>query len=166
MTYVSPARLDRHARADPSGDRASLRVASGVGAMPTGCLPPAKRWYHRLPLQDAQVRLTRSRGTWKIVAPAGAAVSEEVIDSFVKAVADAVVVEVVDENPGDLEQYGLVQPAMTISASTKDATYTLALGNPSPAGVSLYAKRTDQNRIILIGTYLRFSLKTFLAKVK
>ncbi len=115
---------------------------------------------------DRTVTISRSGKTWRVVQPENATVLPEVMDSLVAAAADAVVVDVVTQSTDDLSQYGLDQPAYRLSvfSDEPETPQTLLFGNRAPAGVSLYAKYADQDRIILVGTFLSFSLKTFLDK--
>ncbi len=113
--------------------------------------------------KDKKMSVEKKDGSWKLVLPPGAAVKKELIDSLISAVLDTVIINVVEENPESLVQYGLDAPEIKIRvlcAGHPDAI-TLFLGQKSPAGVSLYAGIEGQSRVFLTGDYIRFSIKTF-----
>lgn len=62
--------------------------------------------------------------------------------------------------------FGLALPAAQIAMllEEKRDPVILCLGAIAPSQVSMYAQLEDQPRVILIGTYLMLSVKTFLDK--
>ena len=90
------------------------------------------------------------------------------MESIISSVVDTVNINVIAESPVNLAQYGLEHPEMKVSIflERKSNAITLLIGKDSPAGLSMYAMIEGENRVVLVGTYLRFSLKTFLEKFK
>src|SRR5262249_42147648 len=68
------------------------------------------------------------------------------------ALSSMTVVRVVDENPGDLKDYGLVMPRLEVDYKTAGAsTYQrILVGDKSPTGSDLFAKRNEDKRVFLI----------------
>jgi hypothetical protein len=84
---------------------------------------------------------------------------------MVSSVLDTVVLSIVEENPVQLEQYGLDAPEITFVVNTGKKA-TLKLGKKSPSGVSMYGLDVERRRVVLVGTYLSFSAKMFIENVK
>jgi hypothetical protein len=70
------------------------------------------------------------------------------------------IVRVIDEAPTDLSQYGLDNPRVTIDFKLKGDTALggLQIGKRSPTGTNVYAKRTDEKRVFLVGAHQESSL--------
>jgi hypothetical protein len=116
---------------------------------------------------ESRVTVVRDGDTWRVEEPPGNLLAGESLDSFIAAVVDTVVVEVVDESPAHVDQYGLMQPDVTLSVYLQgtDSPQVLQVGHTAPSGVSLYARRKEQERVLLVGSYLRFSIRTLLERV-
>lgn len=113
------------------------------------------------------VRLVRQGREIRVVEPAGEQVSADLIDSLLDAIVGAVMIDELE--PGeDQTIYGLDPPAFSLQVYTRaDAEpRTILLGTNAPSMINMYASLPQQNRIVLLGTYLRFTLKTFLENVK
>jgi hypothetical protein len=113
------------------------------------------------------VRLARTGSGLSVAAPAGARVAPDIIESLVSAIAGAVVIDEIEPGADD-SQYGLSPPAFTLQVQPHAGSepVTLLIGASAPSTVNMYARLPQQNRTILLGTYLRFSLRTFLDNVK
>jgi len=116
---------------------------------------------------DKNTTLMKKDRSWKMVSPADTSISEENIRSLVSAVADVVKIDVIEQNPTNPAQYGLEQPKTTINVfyERKRDPITLLLGNSAPTGVSMYGLHKNDNSVLMIGTYLRFSINSFLGKL-
>jgi hypothetical protein len=140
---------------------------------------PAETYERVFPLETADiigilvsdgektVRLARSDEKMNVVEPAGAHASTDLINSLLNAIAGAVMIDELE--PGkDETLYGLDPPAFTLKVYTNENAepQTLLLGANAPSMINLYASLPQQARIILLGTYLRFSLRTFLDNVR
>jgi len=108
--------------------------------------------------------LARGAAGWSADCPSGAPVNQEIIESLIAAVVDAVVVETVADNPGDLAQYGLAEPRLQLHLASGQAKEpaVLLIGKDSPSGVSCYALLRGSTKVMLIGKYLLFSIKALL----
>ena len=116
---------------------------------------------------EKTVRLAREGGDMRVMEPAGARAADDLIDSLLATIAGTVVIDEIA--PGeDPAQYGLAPPAFTlrVQSGTGAEPVELLLGANAPSNVNLYARLPAQGRTVLLGTYLRFSLRTFLDNVK
>ena len=70
------------------------------------------------------------------------------------------IVRVIDENPADLKDYGLDAPRIEIDfkAAGDKASGRLLIGDKTPTGADLYAKRNDEKRVFLIPAYQEATL--------
>ena len=140
---------------------------------------PAETYERVVPLETADiigvlvsdgektVRLARSDEKMNVVEPTGAHASTDLINSLLNAIAGAVMIDELE--PGkDETLYGLDPPAFTLQIYTPDnpEPHTLLLGANAPSTINMYASLPQQTRIVLLGTYLRFTLRTFLDNVK
>src|SRR5262249_41995514 len=76
------------------------------------------------------------------------------------ALASAEIVRVVDENPTNLNDYGLSNPKVEIdfkAAGDKDYR-KLFIGEKTPTGSDLFARRNDDKKIFTIGSFNESSL--------
>jgi len=113
------------------------------------------------------VRLARDGGGMRAAEPAGAQVSPDAVESLLSAIAGAVIIDEI-ETGGEESQYGLSPPAFTLQVQPRAGAepLTLLLGANAPSNINMYARLPGQGRTVLLGTYLRFSLRTFLDNVK
>ena len=116
---------------------------------------------------EKTVRLARQNGEMRVVEPSGARASADLIDSLLDAIAGAVMIDELEPSK-DQTIYGLDPPAFSLQVYTRDDAepLTLLLGTNAPSMINMYASLPQQNRTVLLGTYLRFTLKTFLENVK
>lgn len=112
----------------------------------------------------SQTRLRKSGDKgWQIVEPVVAQTDSAEVSGLTTNLSTLEVQRVVDENPPDLKEYGLAEPAVTVSFKAGDAEHTLLVGAKTPPGSDLYAKRAAENRVFLIPGYLEstFNKTTF-----
>lgn len=117
--------------------------------------------------EEKTVRLERQNGSMRVVEPEGAHASADLIDSLLGAIAGAVMIDELEPSE-DQTLYGLNPPAFSLQVYAHDSAepLTLLLGSNAPSMVNMYASLPQQNRTVLLGTYLRFTLRTFLDNVK
>jgi hypothetical protein len=101
-------------------------------------------------------RLQRVDTTWQLVEPQKTAADEGVVSSLTGSLASLEVQRVVDENPTDLKQYGLNPPRLDLTFRLKDQKepQRLLVGDKTPTGDDLYAKKPDEARVFLISSFL------------
>ncbi len=99
--------------------------------------------------------LKKENGTWQIVQPLNAKADESELSSMTSALASTEITRVIDENPANLNEYGLGNPRFEIDFKTpSDKNFRkLLIGEKTPTGGGLYAKRNDEKRVFAIGSF-------------
>ncbi len=119
----------------------------------------------RIVFEGRETEIVREKSGWKITEPEGANLRSEQIESLFSSVANLVVADVVVKNPEKISQYGLAPPQSSVIVEGKDRKITLLIGNLTPTSISMYALIKEQNKVIQIGNYIRFSIRTFIDNV-
>jgi Domain of unknown function (DUF4340) len=99
-------------------------------------------------------------GGWKLIEPAAAPADESELSGIANALATADVIRVVDPNPASLNDYGLSNPRIEIDfRASGDKDYRkLFVGEKSPTGADLFARRNDEKQVFLISSYQETAL--------
>jgi len=94
----------------------------------------------------------KEAGGWQLTAPLAAKADESELSSITSALTSADMVRVVDENPTDLNAYGLLTPRIEVDfKATGDKDYKkLLVGEKTPTGADMYARRNDEKKVFLI----------------
>lgn len=110
------------------------------------------------------IRLVRRGGDWETDPPCGDKLGQDHLQSFVNALLDTTQLEEIARAPASLDQFGLAEPwaRIRVLLQDRDKPLELALGAVAPSQVSMYARHSGSDSVILIGTYLSFSLKTLM----
>lgn len=100
--------------------------------------------------------LRRGGNGWEIVEPVKANADPAELSSVTSNLSSLEVQRVVDENPGDLAQYGLNPPRVDVAFRVKDAKEFrhLLVGEKTPTGGDLYAKLQNDKKVFLISSFL------------
>jgi Domain of unknown function (DUF4340) len=100
---------------------------------------------------------------WQIVAPAAADPDPAEVSGLTSNLSNLEIQRIVDENPPDLKEYGLVQPRIEVSFKSGGQQQTLLIGLKTPPGTDLYAKRAADKKVFLIPSHLEstFNKGTF-----
>lgn len=110
-------------------------------------------------------RLQKMDGKWNVVEPVQAAADAGEMTTIASSLSSLEIQRIVDENAGDLKQYGLEPARIEIgfrSKGQKDLR-RLQIGQKTPTGSDLYARFPDQKRVFLVSSYLdtTFNKNTF-----
>src|SRR5438876_321319 len=113
----------------------------------------------------ATTALKKGDAGWQLVEPAAVPADESEVSGVTSALAQVEIVRVVDENPADLKDYGLAGPRIEVdfkATGDKDSR-RLLIGDKSPTGADLFAKRNDEKRVFLIAAFQEqtFNRSTF-----
>ncbi len=102
---------------------------------------------------------SKEGGAWKLVTPAAAA-DESELSGLANTLATVDMVRVVDENPSNLNDYGLSNPRIAVAFKAEgDKDYhRLFLGEKTPTGSDLFAKRNDEKKVFLIAAFQEATL--------
>ena len=104
--------------------------------------------------------LKKEGGAWQVTQPITAKADESEVSGITSALGQMEIARVVDENPASLNDYGLSNPRIQIDfkgAGDKDAR-KLFLGDKTPTGSDLFAKRNDEKRVFTISASQETSL--------
>lgn len=101
-------------------------------------------------------RVQRIDTGWQLLEPEKAEADADTMASVTSSLASLQVQRVVDENPTDLAQYGLNPPRLDVAFRLKDQKefQRLLVGEKTPTGGDLYAKKPGESRVFLISSYL------------
>ena len=125
-------------------------------------LPAARRRF--LPVDAAavhEVRIThgprtvllqRWEGEWRVAEPEDAGITTGLVEAFVAALAATEEIQRVAETEGDGSAYGLGPGAVDVEVRRNGAPVCrVLLGSTNPTGTAVYARRTDDPAVYLIG---------------
>jgi hypothetical protein len=104
--------------------------------------------------------LRKEGGAWQVTQPMTAKADESEVSGITSALGQMEVVRVIDENPATLNDYGLSNPRIQIDfkgAGDKDYR-KLLVGDKTPTGSDLFAKRNDETKVFLISASQETSL--------
>jgi hypothetical protein len=106
------------------------------------------------------VRATREGTRWRIVEPADASITSDLVEAVVATLTAGQGAERLDDasNP-DLTAYGLDAPSASLDlalASAPDRPITVLVGGRNPTQTAVYARRSDAPTIFLVGMNLRY----------
>jgi hypothetical protein len=99
--------------------------------------------------------LKKQDSGWQIAAPVTANADPAEVSSLTNNLGIVEVSRVVDENPADLKDYGLATPRMEVEFKTSgDKDFQkLVIGDKSPTGSDVFAKKNGEKRVFLIPAY-------------
>ena len=138
----------------------SKKPATDSGAGPTrekvfAALEADKIDELRIKSESGETTAVKKNGAdWQVIEPASPA-DQSGVSGITSSLAQVDVVRVVDENPADLKDYGLSTPRIEVNfKAAGDKDYRrLLIGDKSPTGADLFAKRNDEKRVFLIAAF-------------
>jgi hypothetical protein len=114
--------------------------------------------------------LKKTNGTWQITAPVTAPADDAEVSGILTNISTIDNVRTVEENPGDLKQFGLAEPRVEIHFRTAGSRQTKALliGDKTATLGDLYAKLPNEKKVFLIpGSFdATFNRSTFDLRLK
>ena len=115
-------------------------------------------------------RVEKADGTWKLTSPEAAPADQGELSSITSSLATLDIQRVVDENAGDLKQYGLEPAKVEVEFRAKGdkEPRKIQLGEKTPTGGDLYARFPSQKRVFLVSSFLdsTFNKNTFALRDK
>jgi Domain of unknown function (DUF4340) len=107
--------------------------------------------------------LRKSGSEWQIAQPVTAQPDSAEVSGLTSNLSTLEVQSVVEENPGDLAEYGLAPARIEVTFKSGGQERRLHVGRKTPPGTDLYARVDDQKRVVLIPSYLEgtFNKTTF-----
>jgi hypothetical protein len=109
--------------------------------------------------------LKKENGAWQVTAPVATKADESEVSGITTNLGTVDITRVIDENPSSLKEFGLDKPHVELDfkrAGDKDFQ-KLLIGEKSPTGASLYARRNDDKKVFLIPAFQEntFNRSTF-----
>jgi len=104
--------------------------------------------------------VTKQGGAWQVTQPIAAPAAETEVSGITGALGQLEIVRVVDENPANLNDYGLSNPRIEIDfKASGDKDYRkLLVGEKTPTGGDLFARRNDDKKVFLIPAFQETTL--------
>ena len=102
----------------------------------------------------------KDAGGWQLTAPIATKADESEVSSITSALGTMDVKRVIDENPANLNDYGLSNPRIEIDfkVSGEKDYRKLLIGEKSPTGGDMFAKRNDEKKVLLIAAFQETTL--------
>ena len=94
-------------------------------------------------------------GEWLITEPLEAKADKYEVDRLADDFSDLRIERVVEEEPEELEKYGIPQKEMSLWFKDKDKPIKILIGMENPLGNTFFAKREDETRVVLIPSNLK-----------
>ena len=109
--------------------------------------------------------LKKENSGWQVTAPVATKADEAEVSGITASLGTVDITRVIDENPASLKEFGLDKPHVEIDFKRggDKAFERLLIGEKSPTGASLYAKRNDDKKVFLIPAFQEntFNRSTF-----
>jgi hypothetical protein len=107
-------------------------------------------------------------GEWLIVEPLAAGADTYEVDGLVNSFASLRFERIVDESPDDLSLFEIPKTELTLWVEGHETPIRLLVGMENPLDNTLFAKREDEERVVLLSSHLKASLEktTFDFRVK
>lgn len=99
--------------------------------------------------------LKKDKDGWRITEPVAASAQDSEASGLANALGQLEVARVIDENPASLVDYGLGAPRVEIQfkAAGDKGLKKLFIGQKTPTGANLFAKRNDDKRVFTIASF-------------
>src|SRR5438105_8159421 len=108
---------------------------------------------------DEVVVAKNGSGQWQITAPQSLEADQSAVSSIVSTLSSLNSERLVEEKAGNLNTYGLSDPALEAAVTEKgNKTKKLLIGDDTPTGSAVYAKLNDDPRIFTIASYNKNSI--------
>jgi hypothetical protein len=104
--------------------------------------------------------LKKDGTTWQLTSPLATKADEAEVSGITTNLSSVEITRVIDENPTSLKEFGLEKPRIEVDfKKAGDKGFErLLVGEKSPTGASLYAKKNDDKRVFLIPAFQETSL--------
>ncbi|HRD02321.1 MAG TPA: DUF4340 domain-containing protein [Candidatus Saccharicenans sp.] len=95
---------------------------------------------------------------WQIIEPLVAQADSYEVNSLLETLASLRIEHVVDSQPADLKEYGFTQKEIKIWLKEQNEPVVILTGMDSPLDGTLYARRGDESKVVLLPGYVKSSL--------
>jgi len=109
--------------------------------------------------EDGTISFVRDdKGAWRIAAPLEARADASEAEGLLSSFCSLRIERVVEKTPGDLKTYGIPRQEVALWVKGKDAPVRVLIGMENPLDKSLFAKRADDPRVVLLSSSLKSAL--------
>ncbi len=124
----------------------------------------ARKLFHYTPEQVTQLRLREDDEVllcqqvgdeWKLEQPVQAKGDQEEIELLINNILDIEQERLIATEPADMKQFGLSPPTAELSFQVEGKWETLQIGDETPTGTSIYAKKGGSNEVLLVNSLAR-----------
>jgi hypothetical protein len=98
------------------------------------------------------------KGVWKITAPLEAKADGTEVDGLVSSLSSLRIERIVEKTDGNLKAYEIPNEEVALWVKGKDTPVRILIGMENPLDRSLFAKREDDPRIVLLSSTLKSTL--------
>jgi Domain of unknown function (DUF4340) len=108
----------------------------------------------RITFKGETTLVRKDNAGWKLIEPIQVEADPPEAIGVTTALGNVDIVRIVDENPTDLEQFGLAKPNITVEFKAEGgASGTLKLGNKNATQGEVYALKNDEKRVFLVSAF-------------
>jgi hypothetical protein len=105
----------------------------------------------------------KQSGSWRVTEPLPTGADESELSGITSNLASMEVQRVIDDQPGDVKQYGLDPARVEVTFTSGGKDRKILLGQKTPSGSDMYAKLPDKPRVFVVPSFLdtTFDKSTF-----
>ncbi len=115
---------------------------------------------------DEPIELAKLAGTWQIAKPMPLPADQDAVGMLTGSLASLNADRLIDEHPGNLNDFGLASPALEVDVSEGSKTQKLLIGSDTPAATGTYAKLESDPKVYTVPSFLKTSLTKTVADLR
>jgi len=96
---------------------------------------------------------------WVITEPLEAKADKYEVDRLADSFSDLKIERIVEEEPEDLEKYEIPKKEITLWFKDREKPVKILVGAENPLDNTLFAKREDESKVVLLSSYLKSTLE-------
>ena len=109
--------------------------------------------------EDGTISFARDdKGAWRITAPLEARADASEVEGLLASFSSLRFERIVENTPADLKTYEIPREEVALWVKGKDAPVRVLIGMENPLDKSLFAKRADDPRVVLLSSSLKSTL--------
>jgi hypothetical protein len=107
---------------------------------------------------ETRIRLGQEAGRWRVLDPPNRQVPADLLSSFVVTLAEAKVIERVDDDAVEPERFGLERAGTRVDLYERghDTPVSVILGGENPTQTAIYARVIGSSQVLLVGRVLQY----------
>lgn len=111
---------------------------------------------------ETTLETVRADGGWRLMAPVRDRADSARVDRLLDELLRATVERTYEVPEGGAKEYGLAPPAYTVTLTLKERTepVLLEIGDRAPSGISAYARRAGEGKVLLVPSAVRSQAET------